>query len=522
MPGFEVPTSCPAALDDPKEQLEADEHDPQVSRSSRAPSSSFSPLDEACRLWHRIMPDSVCLAWLRGLRAFVEKFGGKVSFATAFAGTDMTVKVLKYLSAAYKLEYDIDLKFEHVWTSEMDVEKQEFIQNQVSPPALFPDFGDLSNSVAFDAVSGKPIVIPYADILFGGFPCQSKSSLNKNKSLNAACIQDGTGTTGRGFASLLSYLDAAEPKAFFLENVPGVRGNVEEEFIVQQLETRGYYVHIVVIQAANFGSAADRMRWFCFGCKRPDSLSAEAVAVLSSSAHQYLMSMRIDPYPIEEFIMEETCQLAAIREEFGFLAIEERPDKMLKADPKNKDEHFELFRSRGFVWPPEIPSMLEGFEMDFSGLKPRQAELVIFCHRVFPPLTRFSFIDVNPSLGLLVGYKDEAAASLKDPWRDHPATIVGSSLLVVRINTADVKVVRPLEGWEYLSLIGWGLPDWNKKTKAPSAQLCGNLAGNAFSAFAIGPFASVAFSIVGQALSFRETCNESQSSSSASANCGTP
>ena len=89
------------------------------------------------------MPDSVCLAWLRGLRAFVQEFG-KVSFATAFAGTDMTVKVLKYLSAAYKLEYDIDLKFEHVWTSEMDVEKQEFIQNQVSPPALFPDFGDLS------------------------------------------------------------------------------------------------------------------------------------------------------------------------------------------------------------------------------------------------------------------------------------------------------------------------------------------------------------------------------------------
>jgi hypothetical protein len=103
--------------------------------------------------------------------------------------------------------------------------------------------------------------------------------------------------------------------------------------------------------------------------------------------------------------------------------------------------------------------------------------------------------DVHPSLGQLTGYKvgDEGLPT-SSPWRDTPPTLVGSSLIIVRL--AQARVVRPLLAFEVMQLIGWHSTRWNTsrpfspQRPMPSTALCVELAGNAFSGFAMVPLVS--------------------------------
>ncbi len=197
---------------------------------------------------------------------------------------------------------------------------------------------------------------------------------------------------------------------------------------------------------------------------------------------------------------------------------DDRPAKAAKAEAKWEDEHFNLFRAWEISWPPEVTAQIDAHEANLAGLSVRQREALFFISKVFPAKADGSeksgrskaiveFVDMNCSLGSLLGYSAGKPPPLgdpkliKSPWRDHPNTLAARTRMWTRIAGRDdpkvPNIIRPLEGWEYLALIGWAPNDFKSGTHPPSVKVCASLAGNAFSAFSVGPLLYSAFSCIG-------------------------
>jgi hypothetical protein len=306
--------------------------------------------------------------------------------------------------------------------------------------------------------------------------------------------------TGKGFDSVAKFIKAAWPPLILLENVPGLVGNGEDGYIVDTMRKLGYWVRQLEHHARDYGSCCLRHRFYWLAVKLPDDVvPSTRCSATWSMLHQHIMSaMRTEAFPAIRFIADsEACR----KEVNAFLKDEEefnpegRAAKIMKVDCSYKEEHFVLFQRCGFEWPPVAAAVVDGFKIRLHGLISRQTEVLHFCHKRFPPTddTPVQFMDANKSLGMLVHYKpDDPTAELKSPWSDYPKTLVGSCSLIVRINIKDGcpsnrHVVRPMEGWEYMSMIGWSLSDWDSTGRLPARGILSNMAGNAFSGFAIGP-----------------------------------
>ena len=128
------------------------------------------------------------------------------------------------------------------------------------------------------------------------------------------------------------------------------------------------------------------------------------------------------------------------------------------------------------------------------GLPQRSRELTYIMHRKWdmPDGVDYQFLDVNPSF--------ERVSRSGDPWFNRTiSTITGSMKAVVRhrVTTATsgspAIIVRPVHGLELMSLAGWAPGDYAvyDDSTANHATLS-SLAGNAFSAYAIGPILAAA------------------------------
>ena len=87
-----------------------------------------------------------------------------------------------------------------------------------------------------------PEELPDFDMMVGGFPCQSFSSIGKRKGV--------TEVRGRLFYELLRIIDAKKPKVLLFENVKNLvfmdKGIIFRS-MVQELKTRGFHVHFQVM-----------------------------------------------------------------------------------------------------------------------------------------------------------------------------------------------------------------------------------------------------------------------------------
>ena len=104
-----------------------------------------------------------------------------------------------------------------------------------------------------------------ADILVGGSPCQSFSSVGKRKGL-----EDDRGNLVFAFIEAIEHI---QPKVFVFENVKGLltieKGKVWEKIILPRFESLGYHLKWQVMNAKDFGIPQHRERLFVVGCKSP-------------------------------------------------------------------------------------------------------------------------------------------------------------------------------------------------------------------------------------------------------------
>ncbi len=108
--------------------------------------------------------------------------------------------------------------------------------------------------------------IPEHDVLCAGFPCQAFSIAGKRKGFKDE-------TRGTLFFDIARIIEAKKPKAFFLENVKGLRnhdkGRTLKTILKILRENLGYFVpEPKIINAKDFGVPQNRERIFIIGFRR--------------------------------------------------------------------------------------------------------------------------------------------------------------------------------------------------------------------------------------------------------------
>ncbi|MGH2939755.1 MAG: DNA cytosine methyltransferase [Solirubrobacterales bacterium] len=99
---------------------------------------------------------------------------------------------------------------------------------------------------------------PVADVVIGGPPCQGFSPLNR----------EAVGFERRGlWREYLRALEAVEPRAFVMENVPELLRSAEFVEFKRQAEELGFEVEAEVLNAADFGVPQRRRRAIVIGTR---------------------------------------------------------------------------------------------------------------------------------------------------------------------------------------------------------------------------------------------------------------
>jgi DNA (cytosine-5)-methyltransferase 1 len=116
------------------------------------------------------------------------------------------------------------------------------------------NFGDHVARVAIEDVA----TFPAADVMIGGPPCQGFSPLNR----------EAVGFERRGlWREYLRAMEAIEPRAFVMENVPELLRSAEYVEFRHQAEVLGFTVEGGVLNAADFGVPQRRRRAIVIGLR---------------------------------------------------------------------------------------------------------------------------------------------------------------------------------------------------------------------------------------------------------------
>lgn len=150
-------------------------------------------------------------------------------------------------------------------------------------------------------IARMDVPLHYADLLCGGFPCQSFSTMSNFDGGGEGTRQGGLETRGKGhlFFQLLRVLRDSKPKVFIFENVKGLvkmQGGEHLDRVLRLLRESGYNVSYGVIDAAWF-LPQRRERVFFTGV-RLDLLSEECSVPVDFAAlkrkYQLYASNEID------------------------------------------------------------------------------------------------------------------------------------------------------------------------------------------------------------------------------------
>lgn len=133
------------------------------------------------------------------------------------------------------------------------------------------------------------------------------------------------------------------------------------------------------------------------------------------------------------------------------------------------------------VWPLTTQEIRTACGDELLGLPTRAREVVYLAHRIWemPDDIDVQFMDANVSWERLVKLS-------RGPWSSTMFTMVGSMRPVVRRRMDGGVVVRILHGKEALAMVGWSRNDYATDTAVEHHTLL-SLAGNAFSAYSVGP-----------------------------------
>jgi DNA (cytosine-5)-methyltransferase 1 len=134
---------------------------------------------------------------------------------------------------------------------------------------------------------------PAADVVIGGPPCQGFSPLNRA----------AVGFERRGlWQQYLRALEAAEPRAFVMENVPELLRSAEYAEFHRRAEALGFRVEAEILNAADFGVPQRRRRAIVIGTRSGESATSfwpqpTHANPMSFVTHRVTKDMGLSPGP---------------------------------------------------------------------------------------------------------------------------------------------------------------------------------------------------------------------------------
>lgn len=165
-----------------------------------------------------------------------------------------TYKLIDLFSGAGGMSLGFSKEFGHpfqsVWANDFnkfcaDTYNQNFASHCVH--------GDI-----VDILENNDVIIPQADVVIGGPPCQGFSLLNKNRE------DDPRKKLWEPFLNVVQRSDAV---IFVMENVPQLLGTPEHAEIIKQARALGFKTCQDKLLAADYGVPQTRTRAFIIGCK---------------------------------------------------------------------------------------------------------------------------------------------------------------------------------------------------------------------------------------------------------------
>ncbi|RLL43912.1 DNA cytosine methyltransferase [Oceanobacillus piezotolerans] len=137
-----------------------------------------------------------------------------------------------------------------------------FEENHKGSKGICGDITKITTEEILEAVEGQEI-----DIIVGGPPCQGMSLAGPRK------LQD---PRNKLYLSFIDKVRDIQPKAFVIENVPGMislfKGAIKDS-IIEEFEKLGYTVNYQILNAADYGVPQTRKRVFFVGLKDGERFS---------------------------------------------------------------------------------------------------------------------------------------------------------------------------------------------------------------------------------------------------------
>lgn len=456
----------------------------------------------AVREYHKRLPRQNLLEWLENTRTVVAEFSqpGLVA-GSGCSGTDIWFHCLTALMAHWRSEYGIDSGgLQHGFAAEIDPKKQQFIRQQFEVKTLIADVNQFKEPRVWNLVSQSTEILAWCQLFGGGFSCKGNSKQNSQRRHNKGCIRLQETTSGTTFEAIRQYLVKARPRISWLENVPDVQQSYDAEqvqagsdaqYIQEALEKEGFVVIPVCFNCRDYGSAAERIRWWVTIFDIPPGVGGD---MAKANFLRIFSSLKIPSLPVEDFLLSDELIEAASEP----LGTNDGSAKRAKGDVNWKNVHEKAYSEMQMRWPPSEFSE----KMRCLGFKHRESEVIHFAQAMFPPqaVNTWEFFDTNHTFERNFRYPwTEEQSQPRNPWKRWVPTLTTASSMVCRVqHSGESEVIfKRLHGLECMRLIGWDLGHF--KNGSPFAdgvvtpELLADLAGNAWSAFAYLPLAIAAF-----------------------------
>ncbi|KAJ9242829.1 hypothetical protein DTO271D3_569 [Paecilomyces variotii] len=274
---------------------------PEIVRSRIPMDISQSGLDPTLPPIHNlkdIFDDITRRAIQLGLVDFLTYMGSrKLRVVTMCSGTESPLLALEMVGKSLKDIFGIDFKFDHLFSAEIVVLKQAYIETNFHPPLIFRDVTQMQGSEAVTAYGALQPIPKNPDILIAGASCVDFSNLNNQKK----SLED-KGESGSTFYGILNYAKVYRPPLVILENVKGAPWAQAAE----DWQKIGYAAAFTIVDTKDYYIPQTRERGYmiCIDQQREgrDQVANDAIAEWAQIFAQF---ERRASSPASAFILED-------------------------------------------------------------------------------------------------------------------------------------------------------------------------------------------------------------------------
>ena len=152
-----------------------------------------------------------------------------VRLGTVCSGSELLMTVLPHVEQACLEHTGYKLRFEHLWSCEIEEDKCRWIAANFAVPKIFVDICTMANEEGgMEWRSGELQKPEEVDVVVGGTSCKDASRMNKHQQTRRGAVSSGGWSTGSTFQGYLKVVVVVNAKLVLVENVTGLKDKVKK------------------------------------------------------------------------------------------------------------------------------------------------------------------------------------------------------------------------------------------------------------------------------------------------------